>query len=98
MKKFFVFGFLIVLLVTIPIITYLVKTQTQGGKIKAAPSTVLSATTTNTTVAVGATVPVSIVADPGSNAISVVKLAISYDSTKFATASGGLQPNASANL
>jgi hypothetical protein len=95
-KKFFVIGFLVVLLIAIPATIYLVQLNTKGATTKAAPSTVLSATTTNTTITVGSIVPIDIVADPGTNAVSVVKLTISYDSTKLSTASGGLQPNASA--
>ncbi|HSW87894.1 MAG TPA: PKD domain-containing protein [Candidatus Saccharimonadales bacterium] len=95
MKKFFIIGFIVVLLVTIPVAVYLVSLTTKTTT-KAAPSTVLSAIATNTTVAVGDTVPVDIIADPGANAVSVVKLNISYDSTKLATTSGGFAPNAAA--
>ena len=96
MKKFFVIGFIVVLLVTIPLAVYLVKLNTGGAKSKAAPSTVLSAESANATVGVGDTVPVNIIADPGANAVSVVKLNLSYDSTKLATTAGGFVPNAAA--
>ncbi len=95
-KKFFIIVFLIVLLIAIPLTIYILKTNTKGATSHAAASTVLSLNSTNTTVAVGSTVPVDIVADPGTNAVSVVKLSLSYDSTKLSTASGGLVPNATA--
>lgn len=95
MKKFFIIGFVVVLLVAIPATIYLVSITTRPTT-KAAPSTVLSAVSATTTAAVGDTVPVDIMADPGSNSVSVVKLNISYDSTKLATTAGGFVPNSAA--
>lgn len=93
-KRFFIIGFLVVLLIAIPITVYVLKYNTKGASSKAAASTVLSATTATTTVGVGVSVPVDIIIDPGSNAVSVIKLNLSYDSTKLSTSAGGLVPNA----
>lgn len=92
-QRLVIIGFLAVLLVAIPATIFLLKGTTGGGSSRAAPSTVLSLTTTQAQVAPGDSVAVNVVANPGTNAISVIQLSISYDSTKLSTASGGFAPN-----
>lgn len=98
-KKLLLFGFIVVLLVAIPLTVYLVQQQqkTQSG---ATPTTALSLAesgTTNTTVdtTVGSTVVFDVNIDPGQNLVSAVRVIINYDPVKLATASAGFVPNPS---
>lgn len=99
-KKLLLLGFVVVLMVVIPLTVYLVQQQ-QKLKVGATPATTLSLIdqTTKTAAAsttVGQNVNFDVTMNPGTNQISFVKLTITYDSTKLATAGAGLAPNTTA--
>jgi len=94
-KKIFIFGFIFVLLAAIPLTVYFVKFQTSQST-NAAPSTTLGFSPPTQAVGVGQTFSSDITIDPGSNQVSVVKLNITYDSSKIATAGAGLVINTNA--
>lgn len=90
-RRLFLIGFIVVLLVGIPVTVYLLQQQQQTQS-NAQPSTNLTFTPTSTTAApiqknVGDSIPLSINVDPGKNLVSFVKLEIQYDPSILATAS-----------
>ncbi len=98
-KKLLLLGFIIVLLVAIPITVYLVQQQ-QKTEIKAAPSTILSVVDADTgnsskTMSVGESATFKVMVNPGSNQISFVKFTLTYDSTKLDVQANGFTPNES---
>jgi hypothetical protein len=91
-KKIFLIGFLVVLLVGIPLTVYLLQQQ-QEVRTRAEKSTIVTFSPDSTSAApiqknVGDTVPLDINVDPGKNLVSFVKLEINYDPEVLATASG----------
>lgn len=92
-KKILLIGFIIVLLVAIPLAIYLVSQQ-QKVSTSAVPATNLSLTPGSQSVDVGASTTFDVNIDPGTNSVSFVKLLISYDATKLATEGAGFVPNA----
>jgi len=101
-KKIFLLGFILVLLVAVPLTVYLAQQQqkTQSG---AAPSTTLSLvesgkTNSSVTTTVDQTVSFDIMANPGSNQVSFIKFTLNYDGTKIATTDAGLLPNTATGL
>lgn len=87
-KKLLLLGFIVVLLVAIPVTVYLVGLQ-QNTKTSAEAATTLSLLPTPLTKAVGENVSFDVYVDPSSvNEVSYVKLVMSYDSTKLATMEG----------
>lgn len=91
-KKIFLIGFLVVLLVGIPLTVYLLQQQ-QEVRSRAEKSTIVTFTPDSTAAApiakaVGDTVPLDINVDPGKNLVSFVKLEINYDPEILATSSG----------
>ena len=91
-KKLLLFGFIIVLLIIIPLTVYLVQQQ-QKTQIGAAPSSILSLVPATVSSSVGQSFNLDASLNPGTNQVSFVKLVINYDQTKLATASSGLTPN-----
>jgi hypothetical protein len=92
-KKLVLSGFVFILLLAIPITVYLVKQQ-QTTQSSAVAATTLSFSPSNPAVENGETTDLDIFVDPSqTNAISYVKLVLSYDSTKLATVSGGVKIN-----
>lgn len=91
-KKLILLGFIVVLLVAIPLTVYLVQQQ-QKTRSSAAPSTVLSLKETPQTVAVGDSVSLDIMVDPGQNYVSLAKFTISYDPTRLSLAEDGFVVN-----
>jgi hypothetical protein len=93
-KKLLLAGFILVLLIGIPLSVYLIQQQ-QETRSQATPSTVLSFTPTSTETTpmqkgVGETVTLNVSANPGNNLISYLRLEINYDPDKLATE--GAQP------
>lgn len=89
-KKFFLFGFTLLLLVGIPASVFLLQQQ-QEIRSRAEKATILSFTPDSSASApiqksVGDSVPLDIMVDPGTNLVSFVKLEIQYDPDKLATA------------
>jgi len=96
-KKLFLFGFIVVLLVAIPLTVYLAQQQ-QKTKSNAEKSTILSLvesgkTNKDITTTVGQYTNLDVMVNPGDYFVSYVKLTISYDPTKIATASPGIVAN-----
>lgn len=85
-KKLLLLGFVVVLLVVIPLTVYLVQQQQKLG-VGAAPSTVLSFIPSTKSVAPGEAFTLDVNMAPGGNEVSFIKLTINYDPTK-------LEPNA----
>lgn len=94
-KKLILLGFVVVLLVAIPLTVYLVQQQ-QKTRSSAAATTVLSLETSPQTVAVGDTVNLDVMVNPEQNFVSWVKFTISYDPTKLSVAPDGLAINTNA--
>ncbi len=100
-KKLFLIGFIVVLLVGIPLTIYLVQQQT-NTKQQAAASTNLAFSPDSSSASpisknVGDSIPLDISVDPGKNLVSFVKLEIQYDPTVLATASAdAFKPNTTA--
>lgn len=88
-RKIFLLGFIIVLLIGIPVTIYLVQRQ-QETRTRAEKSTNLlftpeSTVTTPIQKNVGESIPLDVYVDPGTNLVSFVKLEIAYDPEKLAT-------------
>lgn len=94
-KKLVLFGFILILLIAIPLTVYLVQKQ-QEIRGKAAPSTVLWFVPDSTTVQVGQTVSFDLMVDPGNNQVSFIKLNINYDAAKLKVVTDGFTPNSAA--
>jgi len=87
-KKLLLVGFIIVLLVAIPLTVYLVGQQ-QKTKSSAEAATKLSLVQTPQTVKVGERITFDVFADPSNiNQIGFIKLVLLYDPTKIATVPG----------
>lgn len=91
-KKILLIGFVVVLLIAIPLIVYLVSEQ-QKTKTSVVPSTSLSLTPASQSVETGANANFDININPNSNSVSFVKVYINYDSTRLAIEEGGFVPN-----
>lgn len=101
-KKIFLLGFILVLLVAIPLTVYLAQQQ-QKTRSGAAPSTTLSIvesgkTNSSVIATVDQTISFDIMANPGSNQVSFVKFTLNYDGTKIATTDAGLVANTTTGL
>ncbi len=92
-KKFFLIGFIIVLLIGIPISVYYLQKQ-QETRTRAEKSTNLTFTPESSQTnpiqkSIGDSIPLDIMVNPGTNLVSFVKLSIQYDADKIATDSAG---------
>jgi len=99
-KKLFLIGFIVVLLVAIPLTVYLAQQQ-QKTKSSAEKSTILSLvesgkTNSSITTTVDQTFSLDVMVNPGNNFVSFVKITLSYDPTKIATADPGIIANSDA--
>lgn len=104
-KKIFLLGFIIVILIAIPLSVYIAQ-QRQQTKSKASASTTLSFEPASQTINAGDTLTLNIVLDPGTgataNQVSFVKLSINFDPKKFTTITKtatdeSLMPNTTGN-
>jgi hypothetical protein len=98
-RKIFLFGFIAVLLIGIPVTIYLVQQQ-QETRTRAAKSTTLTFTPDSSANApiqknVGDEIPLDIFVDPGTNLVSWVKLEIQYDPEKLEAGDGAFTQNVS---
>ena len=91
-KKILLIGFIIALLVAIPLAIYFFNQQ-QAVQTSSVPSTTLAFTPSSESVNLGEDVSLDVNVDPGSNSVSFVKALISYDATKLATSASGFVPN-----
>lgn len=91
-KKLLLIGFIIIMLIAIPVTVYFLQQQ-QETRTQAQAATVLTFAPPSTQAsplqhAVGDTFSLDMLVDPSSNLVSFVRLEIQYDPTKLATASG----------
>ena len=91
---------LILILLVIPL-TIIVSKKPQENRTQATASSTLSflpaSTSSNPIISsIGATIPLDIHLDPGTNLVSLVKLDITYDPTKFSASPSSLIANSSA--
>lgn len=96
-KKFFLVGFIVLLLVGIPVSVYFLQQQ-QITTQQAEQSTIFSfspdSTETNPiTKTVGDTISLDVMVNPGKNAVTSVTLEINYDADKLEVASGSFVPD-----
>lgn len=95
-NKFFIFGNLLLLLITIPLILFFLRQQTEV-RTKAAATTQLFFSPASATSNVNNTVKVDIMVNPGQNIVSIVNMFINYDPTILQLASkDDIQINTSA--
>jgi hypothetical protein len=88
-KKILAIGFVVVLLVAIPLTVFLVQQQ-QKTKSGAVAATVFTLTPTPKTVTPGDLVTLAVNVIPGVNQVGHFKFKITYDTSKLATAGAGL--------
>ena len=97
-NKYFVLGNMLLLIITIPIILFFLKKQTQTGTHAAATTqltlTASGSATINTSVGTPFTVDVMIA--PNQNIVSIVDMYILYDATKLTLAKTDVAPNTDA--
>lgn len=91
-KKLLLLGFILVLLIAIPLFVYIVQKQ-QETRIRAAPSTTLAFSPPTVLATAGATLKLDIMITPQANQVSFVKLIINYDPTKLTKKDPGLVEN-----
>ena len=81
-NRYFILGNILLLLAIIPLTLYVVKRQT-SLKSKAAPTTNLSFKPDSATAAVGSTVSLDVMVDPGQNVVSIVEFTVQVDPDKM---------------
>jgi hypothetical protein len=96
-KKLFLIGFILILLVGIPLTIYFLQKQ-QETRSKAQKSTNITFSPESSASSpiqknIGDSIPLDIMVDPGTNLVSFVKLEIDYDQDKLATVAGAFVPN-----
>jgi len=98
MKKILLIGFIVVLLVAIPVTVFLVQQQ-QKTKSAAQAATIISILpASQAPIAVGDVVTLTVQVNPANvNLVSFVKFAIKYDDTKIATDGAGFVLNTASN-
>lgn len=95
-KKLILVGLVVFLLAAIPFTVYFAQQQ-QRSEIGAQATTNIYFTQPSPSpVAVGQTVSLDVMMNPGSNLVSFVRLIVTYDATKLELSDGGLVPNATA--
>src|SRR5579864_3719265 len=90
-KKLFLIGFIVVLLVGIPLSIYVIQQKTVSQN-QAQASTNLAFTPDSSSASpitknIGDSIPLQVSVDPGKNLVSFVKIEIQYDPSVLATAS-----------
>jgi PKD domain len=97
-KKLFLIGFIVVLLIGIPLTVFILQQQTNTQQHAEASTNLAfnpaSSATSPIQKNVGDSIPLDITVDPGKNLVSFVKLEIQYDPTVLATPSAdAFKPN-----
>lgn len=91
-RTFIILGFILLIAISTGIAVYLLRQQT-NNRSKAAASTTLSFTPGALQVGVGQTASSEVFLNPGSNQVSIMKLVLTYDSTKFDQNSAAISPH-----
>lgn len=89
-KKIILFGFLLVLLIAIPLTVWLVSTQTTNNRTKAEKATTLTLVGPSDPVSVGQSFNVGIQLAPGTNQVSFIKLVVQYNKQKLQRGDPGI--------
>jgi hypothetical protein len=101
MKKILLIGFIVVLLIAIPVTVFLVQQQNKTKSGAVAATTISILPPSQAPIHVGDDVNLNIQVNPAtattSNLVSYVKFTILYDSTKLATDGAGLVTNSTTN-
>lgn len=92
-KRFLIFGFVVVLLLVVPLTVYILQKQ-QETRSRATASTTLDMSPAAVSTNVGKTFDLNVMMNPGSNQVIASTLIITYDPTKLATLPASLVPNA----
>lgn len=92
-NKFFIFGVLLLLAISIPLTLFFVRRQ-QDLRSSAAPTTTLAISPTSQTASAGEEVTVEVTVDPGENFVSFVEFSVVYDATYLEALS--IDPNTDA--
>ncbi len=92
MKKFFLIGIIVTILIAVPLTVYILTSQQTSTRSGAAPSTLLAFTIPTDPAVVGTPVAIPITVDPSGggstpNQVSFVKVVVQYDGTKLQAAS-----------
>lgn len=94
MRKFFLVGIILTLLIAIPLTVFILTSQKTNTQSNANPSTILAFTIPQGGATVGTPVTIPVTVDPSgaggstSNQISFIKLVITYDGTKLQIPNG----------
>lgn len=94
-KKFFIFGFILILLVGVPLTVYFLQRQ-QEFRSRAVVSTTLELIPSAASTEVGKAVNLDVMMNPGTNQVIATTLIITYDPSKFATTAASLANDAKA--
>jgi hypothetical protein len=92
-NKYFILGNMLLLLITIPVILFFLKQQTQVGT-HAAATTQLSLTPATVNASVGTNFTVDVMINPNQNIVSIVNMYVLFDQTKLQLVS--IDPNTTA--
>jgi hypothetical protein len=102
MKKILLLGFIVVLLIAIPVTVFLVQQQQKTKTAAVAATTISILPPSQAPIHVGDSVNLNVQVNPAtattSNLVSFVKFTIMYDSTKIATDGAGFVPDTAAGL
>ncbi len=91
-KRLLLFGFIVVLLLVVPLTVYILQKQ-QQTRSQATASTTLELTPASVATNVGKTFDLQVMMNPGTNQVIASTLIITYDPTKLATQASSLVPN-----
>src|SRR5258706_11920323 len=92
LRTYIILGMILLIGIGSAVAIYLVRQRT-NIKQKAAAATTISFSPGSASVGVGQTVTADVQLDPGNNQVSLLKLVISYDPTKFNENSAKIIPN-----
>jgi hypothetical protein len=102
MKKILLIGFIVVLLIAIPVTVFLVQQQQKTKSAAVAATTISILPASQNPIHVGDNVDLNVQVNPATatttNLVSFVKFTIMYDNTKIATDGAGFVPNITAGL
>jgi hypothetical protein len=102
MKKILLIGFLVVLLIAIPVTVFLVQQQQKTKSSAVAATTISLLPALQDPINVNDNVDLDVQVNPATatttNLVSLVKFTIMYDNTKLATAGAGFVPNTTTGL
>lgn len=94
-NKFFIFGVLFLLLISIPLTVFILKTRVMETRSRAEATSTLIFNPTTKSATVGQDFTVDIMLDPGKNMVGTVKVSLTFDPTKLSIEGADkIQPSA----